>query len=190
MIFNIYRPGRNDPAVQGVYGAIVAQARHSHFYACLPVPDTVEGRFDMIVLHATLLFHRFSNESEQTRAFGQQVFDLFFQDMEQSLRELGVGDVSVPKKITKMAEVFYGCAGAYAGALTAGDSEALAEALSRNILTGAGNDAGSGAGGHPAAAALAAYAEAAAQALGKQDADVIAAGTLTWIDPAPYRPAE
>lgn len=181
MIFNLFRRRRNKPAVDAVYGAIVAQARQPYFYAQLPVPDTVSGRFDMIALHAIVVFHRFSGEDKATRAFGQQVFDLFFKDVDESLRELGVGDVSVPKKIKKLAQVFYGSADAYGRALKSGDRAALAEALGRNLFADADlNDQDR----TVAARALAQYIEAAAADLATQNADTITAGTLSWIDPA------
>lgn len=164
----------------------MAQARQPHFYARLSVPDTTVGRFDMIALHAILLFHRFSSEDKQVQAFGQKVFDLFFQDMDLNLRELGIGDETVPKKIKKMAEVFYGGADAYAGALKAGDRVALAEALGRNILADADDHANPGR--ESVAAALAAYVDAAAQGLAAQDARTIVAGTLSWIDPDAFAP--
>ncbi len=198
MIFSFFRRDRNDPAVTAVYVAIVAQARQPHFYARLGVPDTLEGRFDMMVLHAVLLFHRFSGEGAAARDFGQKVFDMFFLDMDRSLRELGASDESMKKKITRMAEVFYGCADAYAGALTAGDDAALALALDRNVFMTvpetapetARNDAPMDASGGARAQSrgLADYARAASGALAAQQTSAILAGTLTWIDPAPFGP--
>ncbi|AXS40270.1 ubiquinol-cytochrome C chaperone family protein [Breoghania sp. L-A4] len=182
MIFNFFRRGRNDPAVTAVYVAIVAQARQPHFYARLGVPDTLEGRFDMMVLHAVLLFHRFSGEGAAARDFGQKVFDTFFLDMDRSLRELGASDEGMKKKITRMAEVFYGCADAYASALDAGDDAALALALDRNVFMNAPD------GAQTESRSLADYTRAASGALAAQDPAAIVAGTLTWIDPAPFGP--
>lgn len=183
MILKYFRRNRYNPEVEAVYGSIVAQARQPHFYARLGVPDTVSGRFDMIALHAILLFCRFQKEAPEVREFGQDVFDLFFRDMDRNLRELGVGDVSVPKKIKKMAQVFYGSADAYAGALAAGDRQALREALGRNVYSGTQP-------GGLAVEALAAYVEEAAAGLAAQPTDAIVAGRLSWIEPNDYSPEE
>jgi len=130
-LFN--RKGRERAVAEGVYGAIVAQARSPAFYTDFGVPDTLEGRFEMIVLLACLYFRRLRSEDEAIRSLGQTVFDTMFRDMDASLRELGVGDLSVPKKIKAMGEAFYGRAGAYDAALAEAEDRALAEALARNI---------------------------------------------------------
>lgn len=134
MIFNFFRKEtEQEKRVTDLYGAIVAQARQPIFYLEYAVPDDVNGRFEMIVLHAYMLFHRLRDESEEGRALGQQVFDHFFLDMDHSLRERGIGDLSVPKKIKKMAQAFYGRVDAYDKARDEG-TEALAHALSRNFF--------------------------------------------------------
>ena len=97
-----------DPAVHDLYNRLVEKARDPAFYAGLGVPDTVDGRFDMIVLHAMLLLRRFRGQGDAAEQRGQEVFDLMFKDMDQSLRELGVGDMSVGKHIKRMAQAFYG----------------------------------------------------------------------------------
>ena len=127
------------PNERRIYEAIVAQARQPWFYADLGVPDTVEGRFDLIVLHSFLTFDRLSGEGEAAEDFSQKIFDEMFMDMDRSLREMGVGDLSVGKRIRKMAEVFYGRAEAYKHALeehAADGGAALKGALSRNIYEG------------------------------------------------------
>jgi cytochrome b pre-mRNA-processing protein 3 len=123
-----------EATVRAIYGAIVAQARVPAFYADYGVPDTLEGRFELLVLHAFLYFRRMKGETAaDARETGQAVFDLMFLDMDRSLRELGVGDLSVPKKIKRMAQAFYGRVAAYDAALAAGERAALADALARNI---------------------------------------------------------
>ncbi len=119
------------------YEKIVAQARHPEFYLNGGVEDSVDGRFDMIVLHAVLVMSRLNEEAdERAKAFSQAVFDEMFQDMDRSLREMGVGDLSVGKKIKKMAQVFYGRAKAYDDAMkTYSDRHSeLEEAVQRNLL--------------------------------------------------------
>jgi len=132
MIFGLFRSRDDQRQTLALYGAIVAQARQPAFYSELGVPDTLEGRFEMLILHAFLYMHRLKDEDETTRAVAQKVFDAMFADMDRSLREIGIGDLSVPKKIKKMAEAFYGRAAAYDSALAEG-REALAAAVRRNV---------------------------------------------------------
>ena len=112
------------------YEAIVAAARRPVFYADWGVPDTLDGRFDMISLHAFLILDRLKGEEP---GFRQDLVDEFFRDMDRSLREMGVGDVSVGKKVRRMAEVFYGRVAAYDTAM-ADPARLLAPALSRNVF--------------------------------------------------------
>jgi cytochrome b pre-mRNA-processing protein 3 len=118
-----------DAIAATLYGAIVAQARNPIFYEELGVPDTVSGRFEMVVLHVVLVL-----EQLEDRDVGQRIFDLYCKDMDQSLRELGVGDLGVPKRMKKMAEAFYGRSAAYRSALSARDSHGLATAIARNVF--------------------------------------------------------
>jgi cytochrome b pre-mRNA-processing protein 3 len=115
---------------QVLYEAIVAAARQPRFYAELLVPDTVDGRFDLITLHMFLVLERLKDE--QPEPVRQALIDVFFRDMDRSLREMGVGDLSVGKKVRKMAEVFYGRVDAYRKALVEGEM-ALSDAIARNV---------------------------------------------------------
>jgi cytochrome b pre-mRNA-processing protein 3 len=117
-------------AEERLYGEIVAAARRPKFYADWAVPDTVDGRFDMIVLHLFLVLERLKGQGEED--LRQRLIDTFFKDMDRSLREMGVGDLSVAKKVRKMAEAFYGRVTAYAAALQA--PATLPEVLRRNIF--------------------------------------------------------
>jgi cytochrome b pre-mRNA-processing protein 3 len=135
VILNLFRKNSAAEPVFAVYGAIVAQSRQPRFYADWGVPDTVTGRFDMISLHLALLFRRL-RASEEGRAFSQALFDLFFKDMDSSLREMGAGDLAVPKKIQKMTSLFYGMAASLDEGLDTGDPELLVTPLSRNIYEG------------------------------------------------------
>ncbi len=124
-----------------LYGAAVRQARSPAFYLDGGVPDTVEGRFEMVALHAWLLLRRLREGGEAGKATGQKVFDILFDDMDQTLREMGVGDLSVGKKIKALAASFYGRMQAYDGGLQASGDELLAGALLRNVY-GEGADSG------------------------------------------------
>lgn len=134
-MFKLFKSNPIEDIAHILYSAIVHQARSPHFYTELGVPDTVDGRFDMIVLHAHILFNRLKDgdgEGDHT-TISQAVFDLMFADMDQNLREMGVGDVGVSHRIKSMAEAFYGRATAYAEGLRQQDDGLLIEALKRNL---------------------------------------------------------
>jgi cytochrome b pre-mRNA-processing protein 3 len=155
------------------YEAIVAAARHPVFYADWGVPDTLDGRFDMITLHTFLVLDRLKGEEQ---AFRQGLVDELFADMDRSLREMGVGDLSVGKKVRKMAEVFYGRVAAYDQAL-AGAPGALEAALARNIFPEQREGAGPG--------LLAAHVTGQRGHLAAQEAGAIAGGSVHFKEPGP-----
>lgn len=169
MTLSLFRKSTATEPVYSLYAAIVAQSRQKRFYADWGVPDTVTGRFDMISLHLALLFRRLRGETGPARDFSQAVFDLFFKDMDRSLREMGAGDLAVPKKIQKMGSMFYGLLASLDAALTAGDAAAVEAVLARNVY---------GAPGIPGAAALAGYLLAESGRLAAQPASRILAGDL------------
>jgi cytochrome b pre-mRNA-processing protein 3 len=143
MILSLFRGTPTVPP-ERLYGEIVAQARQPWLYTTAGVPDTVDGRFDMIVLHAFLVFDRLRQEDDEARAFSQAVFDEMFKDMDRSLREMGASDVGVGPKVRRMAEVFYGRTRVYSEALQQsgeGRRQALVSALARNVYAG-GDEAG------------------------------------------------
>ena len=126
---------RKPDTAMRLYEAIVASARQEKFYTEMDVPDTLDGRFDMIVLHLFLVLDRLRGEAGDMK---QKLTDVFFKDLDRTLREMGVGDLSVAKKIRPMAEAFAGRIKAYAVALEQGD-EALIGALCRNVYAGEEN---------------------------------------------------
>ncbi len=130
------RTDRHETAGVALYAAAVAAARDPWFYQELGVPDTLDGRFDMVALHAFLLIHRL-HAAEPGPALAQAVFDAMFSDMDQNLREIGVSDLSVGKRMRAMWEAFHGRAKVYASAIEAADSAALEAALARNVWRGA-----------------------------------------------------
>lgn len=166
MILSLFRKNTATEPVYAVYRSIVAQSRQPRFYADWGVPDTVTGRFDMISLHMALLFRRLRARKGDKHTFSQAVFDLFFNDMDRSLREMGVTDIGVPKKIQKMGNIFFGLLAALSEAIDTGSPEAVEAVLVRNIYGGEPN---------PGAAPLAAYIMARAEALAAEsEADIIA----------------
>ena len=182
MLFRLFRRDPRADTISALYGAIVAQARNESFYRGFGVPDTVEGRFDMIVLHLALFCRRLARESGPVHSLAQDVFDLFCRDMDHNLREMGVSDVGVPKRMRAFAEAFYGRVEAYDRAFAAAGDE-LAAALGRNVLGEA----------HPSARArrLADYARAAAQRLDSSDTAALGRGELVFPDPDTiWAPAE
>src|SRR6218665_437315 len=136
MILSLFRKNTATAPVYAVYSAIVAQSRQPRFYADWLVPDTVTGRFDMISLHMALLFRRLRAETGEQKDFSQAVFDLFFKDMDRSLREMGVGDLGVPKRIQKMGNIFFGLLAAMNEPMDRDDAAGLEAVLARNIFDG------------------------------------------------------
>ena len=178
MLFGLFRRRSRD-AEHRVYCEIVAQARQPVFYSDFLVPDTIDGRFDLIVAHAVLYFRRMRTEGKSVAEFTQTVFDLFFQDMDASLREMGVSDTRVPKKVKVMGEAFYGRADAYIPAIDAGNLTELAEALGRNIYTD-----------NPEPVAqmrLARYILETASSLEGQSAADLMSGKIGWPDPEAFK---
>ena len=127
------RPNANRAVADAVYSRIVAAARQPEFYANWDVPDTPLGRFEMLSLHVFLFMHRARGGDQALGDLTQELTDGFFTDVDHSLRELGIGDLGVPKRMKKLARMFYGRAEAYGAALQAGDVSALAAAFQRNI---------------------------------------------------------
>jgi cytochrome b pre-mRNA-processing protein 3 len=134
--FNHFRKPRTPHrgTIEAIYGMIVTQAREPSFYRALAVPDTVNGRFDLLLLHLWMVLRRLKPVAAAA-GVSQALFDHFCSDMDANLREMGVGDLTVPKRMLAFGEAFYGRSKAYDLALTEGQ-EALAQALCKNILNG------------------------------------------------------
>lgn len=137
MIFRLFRKKNHNRAiVDRQYAALTSAARNPFFYSDLDVPDTVMGRFEMLSIVMILFFRRTAKSDASGQELAQEIVDAFFQDIDHSIRELGIGDQSVPKRMKKLAGMFYGRLETYAAALEAGDTEKLADALRRNIYPG------------------------------------------------------
>jgi cytochrome b pre-mRNA-processing protein 3 len=163
-------PAQLRGTIEAIYGAIVAQAREPLFYRDLAAPDTVDGRFDMLLLQLWLVLRRLEPKSE----LAQGLFDKFCDDMDDNLRELGTSDLKVPKKMREFGSAFYGRTKAYDLALVEG-REALAAALSKNIYNGRDIE-------H--ARQLAAYVEAADHHLAGLDPATLNSGAWRFPSPA------
>lgn len=169
MILSLFKKKPDPIHVHAIYADIVAQARQKVFYAQWAIPDSVTGRFDMISLHLCLVFRCLKTSRTEDREFSQALFDLFFKDMDRSLRELGAGDTAVPKKIQKMGELLFGLLASLMVALDAEDQAALQDALTRNIYSGEEN---------PQVVNLANYVVQMDGDLKAQDADAILSGNM------------
>jgi cytochrome b pre-mRNA-processing protein 3 len=158
--------------IEVIYGMIVTQAREPAFYRNLGVSDTVNGRFDLLILHLWMVLRRLRSMAGGA-GLAQALFDRFCEDMDGNLREMGVGDLTVPKRMQAFGEAFYGRAAAYDQGLNEG-MEPLARALCKNILDGAQIDQ---------SRRLAAYVEATiAELAAQEDLSIVAA---SWKFPAP-----
>ena len=112
-LLDFLKPRDETTSAHGVYLSIVKQARRPELYAAGGAPDNFDGRFDMMALHVHLVLRRLRALGMGRSDIGQDLFDLFFKDMDQAMREAGVGDMGVGKKVQKMVEAFYGRATAY-----------------------------------------------------------------------------
>jgi cytochrome b pre-mRNA-processing protein 3 len=169
--------GRPKPSlnIDALYGMIVAQARSPSFYRDYGVADTVTGRLDMIMLHLVLVLRQMSAAQEKLPPAGQALFDRFCQDMDDNFREMGVGDLTVPKEMLRVAEAFYGRSKAYETALTSDDVRELETVVARNVFGSAEPPLG--------ARQLAAYVRMAAQRLGGLTPEALVRAEFVFPDP-------
>jgi cytochrome b pre-mRNA-processing protein 3 len=129
---SLFRRNRHRAQAHATYVSIVERAREPEFFLRLDVPDTLDGRFEMIALHMFLVLNRLKAEHEATSEFAQALFDAMFADLDRSLREMGATDIGVGRRVKEMAKGFYGRIKAYEDGLAA-DDQILADALKRNL---------------------------------------------------------
>ncbi len=176
MIFGLFRRSANQDVIERLYGAIVDAARQPALYADLAVPDTFEGRFESLTLHAVLVLRRLQAAPSPGPDMAQHLIDTVFQHFDRMLREMGVGDTVVPKRMKTMAQAFLGRSAAYEEAFRTGP-DALAEALSRNVTAGRHDGV-----------ALSRYALVCAARFAGASLQTFVDGTLPLPDPAAYAP--
>lgn len=133
MIFNLFRRNANEDLIDALHGEIMAQARQSAFFTGYGVPDSVEGRFEMVALHGAMAIRRLMQLPQPGPALAQDVTDAIFRHFDDALREMGVGDLTVPKRMKKLASGFLGRAKSYRAALDGPGRESLTQAIARNI---------------------------------------------------------
>ncbi len=175
-----YRRESSGPAGE-LYAATVRQARSPGFYEALGVPDTLDGRFDILLVHIHAVLRRLkdigagaatASERRRITRFAQRVHDHMMADMENNLRQLGTGDLAVGKRVKEMASALYGRMEAYDGGLD-GDDASLGEALARNLYRlGEPNSAQS--------AAMVSYVRGLHDSLSRQDGSDVLQGRVAF----------
>ena len=168
----LFRPRAAQEAGRALYAAAVAEARQPRLYADLGAPDTPEGRFELYTLHVLLLIERLRGEGPAAAEASQALFDTYLSALDHGLRELGVGDTSVGKKMRRLGEAFYGRGKSYDAAVAAAPDEApLAAFLKRTAFEGA-------TGGKPDALARELLGKRAV--LAAQPTEALLAGQVDW----------
>jgi cytochrome b pre-mRNA-processing protein 3 len=164
MLRNLFRQRPDERQGDALYAVAVEQARQPAFYTALGVADRIDARFELYTLHVLILFLRLKQDGERGEVAAQKLFDTYISSLDNTLRELGVGDVSVGKKMRKLGESLYGRMNAYEGPLRAEDIDALAASLAKNIYESADAETGR---------ALARYAVASRQNLTAQSFETV-----------------
>lgn len=171
-MFRLFRKTRSSEAVDELYRRVSVAARHPALYLRFGVPDTVEGRFESLALHLVLVLRRLRRLPSPADEIGQELVEAFFRQVDASLREMGVGDMGVPKRMKKLAQSFYSRAATYDVSLDRGDQAALAESFAANFMKSG-----------EAAQALARYAAANDEALGQDTLDTLLSNGPSFVDP-------
>lgn len=165
-------------AATGLYQAAVTQSRDPLFYTDLGVADTLDGRFDLVTLHVFLIMNRLSALGADGKALSQALFDHMFTNMDLTLRQIGIGDMGIPKHMKRMMRAFNGRVHNYHTALNGTDKQELELAVSRNIYRHTDGEI-------PAAAAyMVEYISRQSAWLMRQDYESLAAGRVTFVDVA------
>jgi len=162
-----------------LYGAIVTQARSPYIYANFGVPDTPAGRYEIVVLHLFLVLEWLRDVPDLGQVLPRLLVERFISDMDDSLRELGTGDLAVPKKVRRAAAGLYERVTAYRSAVAAGDAQALAHVLASYVFLAEDADWRS--------TALANYTAKVLAVLPRQDVDAISAGKIAFPDASPHK---
>ncbi len=170
-----FMPTSEQLTANALYNVLVAQSRQPGFYLAGGVPDTLDGRFDMIVVHAFLVMRRLRDGGAAGESLSQTLFDEMFSDMDRSLREMGVGDMGIGRRVRAMGKAFLGRVKAYEDAVDQG-GEALEEALARNLYRAEPPSP-------EAVGIIAAYMRRETEALKAQPVEALMAGRLAFGPP-------
>lgn len=176
ILSRLFRANPVKAAGKALYASVVARARRPDLYLAFGAPDTVEGRFELYTLHTVLLLDRLRGQGGQASEVSQALFDTYLTSLDDALREMGVGDLSVGKKMRRLGEAFYGRVKSYEGAFAslpdAGPLEAL---LARTVFEGEPDATA-------LAKSLAAYVAVERQAMAARRLEDLLAGELAWGD--------
>jgi cytochrome b pre-mRNA-processing protein 3 len=175
MVFRRFRRSANRQLIDRLSGEIVAAARDPVLYTEYGIEDNLEGRFEAVALHVALVLRRLNRMDQPAPEIAQDLTDAIFRSFEIALREMGVGDISVPKRMKTIAGAFLGRAAAYDRALR-GETPDLTAALARNVYDGRKNPD-----------RLARYVETANEALAKASLEAFTVGPVPFPDPAAVR---
>lgn len=171
----LFKRNSGREAGERLYVALATQARHPDFYLRLGVADSLDGRFDSVALHVFLALNRLKREEgPEAAALAQDLVDVFVDDMDRSVREMGVGDMGVSRRVKQMAQALYGRAAVYEEAVAQPDDAKLVAALTRNLYAGVEK---------PEGAAAARYVRAAIATLAGQDLPALTQGVPTFPVP-------
>ena len=178
MLSALFKKSSSQTAPQQLYGGVMTHARTPDFFISFGVPDTVMGRFDVLSLHIYLLARRLREDGRPIcMDLSQEVFDLYVYDVERALRELGIGDTSVPKKKKKMIRSFYGQIDDFDEAINTNDKDTIVEKVSLRYLSETEN---------PKPEILTSYILATEADLKTQDIKSILSGEITWLKPESF----
>lgn len=169
MLARLFRSNPAKSAGRKLYAAVTAQARRPAFYADLGVPDTVEGRFELYNLHVVLLLNRLRGQGAMAHEASQELFDTYVSGLDDALREMGVGDISVGKKMRRLGEAIYGRVKTFDAAMAG--AEPLEAVVERTVYAGRPD---------PSAPVLAAYLRRGVEALAAQSLDDVLDGAPAW----------
>ena len=165
----VFRTRPSTTAGQALFDGAVRQARTTAFYEAMGVPDTVLGRFELYTLHVVLLSRRLRGQGPQAQETAQAMFDAYLLNLDIALREMGIEDLSMGKKMKKLGRAFYGRIKSWDEAL--GDPVATEALVARTVY-------GDAPGADPSA--LAVYIQTAADVLVRQDEAILLGGTAEW----------
>ncbi len=175
MLSALFKKSSSQPIPQQLYGSVMTHARSAAFFTDYGIPDTVMGRFDILSLHIYLLARRFREEgSDIAQDLSQEIFDLYVHDVERALRELGIGDTSVPKKKKKMIRSFYGQIDDFDEAINTRNKNEVMDKVSNRYLADVEN-------ANPAL--LTSYMLQTEDHLQSQNIKAVLSGELNWLSP-------
>lgn len=168
-------------AAEKIYDAIVAQSRNPAFYLRCGVPDTLSGRFDMLVIHMFVVLQILKLGGREGQLLAQEIVEAFIREMDTMVRDLGVSDRNVPKEVRKIAQLFYGQLLAYSTALQRGDTKGLANEVWKSFQSGEGSSASI------AAEAISTYMRQAIKNIQEMPLNMLLQGNIRFPEIAPNR---